>query len=155
MYTSVTSVCADVLRLGIDYIYISSRLGPQNSVSATLNKNIENAGELLSTHDEECMRLILRLICAYYFPPCGNATHPHPPSSICHEECVFVQERCPATWQAAALAMKNLEPFLSCKRPSQLLHPLPNCCTGAGIQSHKSKPYCRDCPLDTQVFSLS
>ena len=133
MYRETTEVCAGILRLGIDYVYVTKRLGTQNNISLSLNKNIEAARELISTHNEECMAQVLSLLCAYYLPPCGNATHPQPPPSICKEECGYVQESCRATWQAAALAFGSMKPVLSCDDTSKLLYPLPHCCTGAGI----------------------
>ena len=134
VYTSPTEVCSDSLRLGIDYVYTASGLGTQSSISETLNNDLASAREFISTHDEDCIELVLQLVCAYYLPSCGNATHPHSPSSICQEECTYVQQSCLATWQAAGLAFRSMEPFLSCDDTSHLLHPISHCCTGAGIQ---------------------
>ena len=141
MYTSPTEVCADTLKLGIDYTYVVHRLGTQSSISEALSENIASARALIATHDTECISQVLRLVCAYYLPSCGNATHSHAPSSICQEECSHVHEVCTATWQAVALAFRNIGPFLSCDDTSHLLHPVPNCCTGAGIQL--PKPSCK------------
>ena len=134
VYTSPTDVCSDSLRLGIDYVYTASGLGTQSNISETLNKDLASARAFISTHDEDCIELVLQLVCAYYLPSCGNATHPHSPSSICQEECTYVQQSCLATWQAAGLAFRSMEPFLSCDDTSHLLHPISHCCTGAGIQ---------------------
>ena len=133
MYTEPTEVCTSVLHQGIDYVFITRRLGSQSSLSASLNKNIETVRELIATQNKECVEQVLRLLCSYYLPYCGNATHPQFPSSICQKECDYVQKTCQATWQAATLAFSGLEPFLSCAETSKLLNPLPHCCTGAGI----------------------
>ena len=58
--------------------------------------------------------------------------HPLPPSSICQEECAQVQSQCQETWQIAIVVLTPYS-FISCDDTSQLLFPLPNCCTGAGI----------------------
>ena len=134
MYTAETQVCKDVLRLGVDYVYISNKLENQSSISKALNANIDNARDLIATHTQECVNQVFRLLCLYYLPGCGNATNIHSPTSICQEECSHVQETCAPTWQAAMLAFNDIEPSLMCEDTSQLLYPLPNCCTGAGIQ---------------------
>ena len=117
------------------YIYTASGLGTQSSISETLNKDLASARALISTLDKYCIELVFQLVCAYYLPSCGNATHPHSPSSICQEECTYVQQSCLPAWQAAVLVFRTImEPFLSCDNTSHLLHPISHCCTGAGIQ---------------------
>ena len=131
MYADETQVCKDVLRLGVDYVYVSNNLGTQSSISEALNKNIESVRELIDTHSQECVTQVFRVLCLYFLPMCGNATFIHSPNSICREECSQVEDTCSATWQAAML---DIDPALTCEDTSQLIFPLPNCCTGAGIQ---------------------
>ena len=133
MYISRADVCEGMLRLGIDYVYSSHRLGTQSSISQVLNDNVGTVRDIISTHSKECVRQVFQLLCSYYLPSCGNATHTESPSSICEEECVYVQETCRGTWQAIVLVFNDLDPFLICEDTSQLIFPLPNCCTGAGI----------------------
>ena len=131
-YADEVVVCADVLQLGVDFVYISHSHGSQSDVTTLLNNNIETVVDLFTTHDKDCVDLVFRVICHYYFPSCGNITHTLPPHSMCQEECAHVQSTCGATWQAAALAF-NPDPFINCSDTSRLLFPLPNCCTGTGI----------------------
>lgn len=138
MYAAETAVCEDFLRLGTDYVYVSNTLGTQSSISEYLNDNIETARNLIAIHSEECLEQVFRLLCFYYLPPCGNATHLQSPSSICQEECLHVQETCSATWEAVTLAFTRLEPVLNCSDTSNIIFPLPNCCTGAGVQFSSS-----------------
>lgn len=116
----------------MDFIYISHSRGSQSDIATLLNDKIETVSVLFATHDRECVDHVFRVICHYFFPPCGNITHTLPPHSLCQEECVHVQSTCGATWQAAELAF-GLDPFINCNDTSRLLFPLPNCCTGAGI----------------------
>ena len=39
MYTSETTICDNVLRSGIDYVYAKSKLGDQDAISNLLNEN--------------------------------------------------------------------------------------------------------------------
>lgn len=132
VYEHPVDVCA--LRLGVDYVYVSNRLGgTQNSISTVLNEIIESV-DLIATHDKDCVDQVYRLICHYYLPTCGNFTHFIPPSSLCQEECNYVKDNCEATWRAADITFTDL-PFIDCDDTAQLLSPLPNCCTGAGIET--------------------
>lgn len=138
MYTSEVKVCASVLKLGIDFVYSSNRLGTQSAISNAMNDNSQSFQDIVGMHDTECVQQVLRLVCLYYLPPCGNATHVSSPSSICQEECSVIQQTCSATWQAATLAYNSLAPFLNCNKTFEVLFPLPNCCTAAGIQLDKT-----------------
>ena len=131
-------MCEGILRLGTDYVYVSNTLGTQSSIAQLLNRNIETAKDIIATHDVDCLELVSRLICSYYLPLCGNATHLQSPSSICKEECSHVQETCSATWQAIMLAFDDLDPFLDCEDTSRIIFPLPSCCNGAGIVLQQS-----------------
>ena len=131
-------MCEGILRLGTDYVYVSNTLGTQSSIAQLLNRNIETAKDIIATHDVDCLELVSRLICSYYLPLCGNATHLQSPSSICKEECSHVQETCSATWQAVMLAFDDLDPFLDCEDTSRIIFPLPSCCNGAGIVLQQS-----------------
>ena len=133
-YEFHTDVCNGVLRVGLDTVYISNRLrGNQSSISANLNNLILAMEDIITTHDKECVEQVYRVICHYYLPPCGNITYTQSPSSLCQEECVHVEESCQATWRIAELVFTG-SPFIDCEDTSQLLSPLPNCCTGAGIK---------------------
>ena len=114
-------------------IYISNRLdGTQQSISILLNNTFQNLEVITATHSEDCVDMVFKVICHYYFPTCGNITHLHLPSPLCQEDCSYVQNNCQATWTAAQVAFTDTL-FISCDDISQLL--VPNCCTGAGIIS--------------------
>ena len=134
MYEFQANVCNGTLRLRYDNVYISNRLGStQSTISALLNERIQRVQAIIAKHDKDCVEQVYRVICQYYLPSCGNFTHLLPPTSLCQEECVHVQGNCGATWQAAEIVF--IDPtFIDCDDTSQLLFPLPNCCTGAGIK---------------------
>lgn len=133
MYISNVEKCEN-LRIGIDYIYSVNKLGTQSYISSVLNENLRRFINLTLTHDAICVHKVMALLCYYYLPPCGNATNPQSPSSICSEECSYVQQQhCSSTWQVAALMFSNLGQTLECDDTSRLLYPLPNCCTGVGF----------------------
>ena len=127
-------VCADVVTLGVDFVYISNSRGSQSDITTLLNDKIKNVENLFAIHDE-CVKMVFRVLCKYYLPPCGNITHSLPPFSLCQEECAYVQSKCEATWTTASIAFSDdTDQFIDCADTSKLLFPLPNCCTGAGIK---------------------
>ena len=128
-YDGGVEVCAGVVRHVFDRIYILKNHG---NFSSILNSKMQRFQELFTTQDKDCVDQVYRVMCRFYFPPCGNFTHSLPPSSICQRECSQVQLKCLETWQFAAAVLAPY-PFINCDDTSQLLFPLPNCCTGAGI----------------------
>ena len=116
-------------------MYAKSSLGDQKTVAQILDKIIQKVEAIIADHDEECVKQVFRVLCHFYLPPCGNTTHPAPPSSICQEECQMVQDNCQKTWTSVLLAFEadiylvNID----CSDTSKLLFPVPHCCSGAGI----------------------
>ena len=133
-YTVGIKVCDGVLRPAYDYIYILKSFKSQSNISIILNNMIQRSHEAFAIHDKDCVDQVFRVVCRYYLPPCGNFTHTLPPTSICQEECSQVQSKCQETWQTARAQLTPLQ-FINCDDTSQLLFPLPNCCTGAGIMA--------------------
>ena len=133
MYTSETTICDNVLRSGIDYVYAKTKLGDQDAISQLLNEKTNDIETLIGDHNNDCIKQVFRVFCHFYLPPCGNSTHPVPPSSICQEECQIVQNNCHKTWVTLFLAFKNVDPIIQCNDTSRLLFPVPHCCTDAGL----------------------
>ena len=121
------------MRPGIDYVYARSKLGDQRTIAQLLNENINDVQRLISDNRDSCMQQVFRALCYFYLPPCGNATHPTPPTSICQRECQMVRDDCQRTWDAVMLALRTIDPILNCDDTSELLFPVPHCCTGAGL----------------------
>ena len=139
------------IRRGTDFVFTNYRLGDsQTSIAQLLDARILSLESMISGHDEDCVEQVYRVICHYYLPPCGNVTHPLPPSSLCQEECEYVEEDCRATWIEAKLAFTDLL-FMDCSDTSQLLSPLPHCCTGADI-SGWFREYCTSSSINVIIM---
>ena len=130
-YTGYAVACNDVINVGVDSVYIIKSLGTQNDISTILNDNLQNS--LFVNHDKDCVDQVFRIICHYFLPPCGTVTNSLPPSSVCQEECSQVQSSCQETWNLAKSTFGS-DPFIDCEDTADLLSPIPNCCTGAGIE---------------------
>ena len=133
MYKSGVAICDGVLQLGIDAVYARSRLGDQGTIAALLNQNIGQIQVDTAGHSSTCVQQVFRALCYYYLTPCGDSSHPSPPSSLCPEECEMVQEKCQPTWDAVLLSLGNIDPPIDCNDTSRLLFPVPHCCTGAEL----------------------
>lgn len=130
-------MCNDLLTPYVDYVFIPLAHETQNRIGSILESNLPNL-TIVKTEDY-CHDQIYRIICNYYFIPCGNLTNTLPPSSICPEECSLVEESCPSVWEVVRLAMDSELPFIDCTDTGSPLLPLPNCCTGAGITQQQSE----------------
>ena len=134
VYTSKVDVCEGVVSLGIDHVYARSRLGTQSNIAQMLNENLKSAESIIADQNRNCVKMVYRALCHFYLPPCGNATHPAPPSSICPKECKMVQEECDTTLNTVLLTFdEDVTPVINCNDTSSLLFPVPHCCTGAGL----------------------
>ena len=140
-YIWESDICTGSLKIGVDLVYTKLELGIQSTISDKLNKRKQYVETIIGDHDEDCVKQVYKVFCHYYLPPCGNITHPAPPSSICQEECQMVQDKCQRTWDALQLAFKDIEPVIDCSETSKFLFPVPQCCTGAGIGQGRSKWY--------------
>ena len=118
---------------GIDNVYATSALGNQSTISALVNQHILKLQTVIDGLDKDCVKQLFRVLCHFYLPPCGNTTHPAPPSSICQEECQMVQDKCRATWNSVLLTVSDRDLIVNCNDTSMLLLPVPHCCTGAGL----------------------
>ena len=125
-------MCEGVLRQGVDFVYAKSSLGNQTVIADFLNKKIR---DIESGDDEDCIKMMYRVLCHYYLPPCGNTTHTAPPSSICQKECHMVKDKCQRTWDAALLILHigDIKPVIDCTDTSKIIFPVSHCCTGAGL----------------------
>ena len=126
-YRGNVKICNDYLS-DEDYVFITKSHGSQDNISHFIKNNIPH---FFLTGD--CRELMLQLICHYYLIPCGSEGSKLPPSSICHEECSMVESTCPTAWEALRQGLRDYK-FISCGDTSALLYPLPNCCTGVGLQ---------------------
>lgn len=82
----------------------------------------------------------IRALCYYYYPPCGNITHFESPKAVCHDVCYdIITTVCKEEWlQTFIDGLKDAFEFyqlhfLNCSNPGAPLHPLPHCCSDAGV----------------------
>lgn len=103
----------------------------QSFISNELNGRIL---PILSGDDEECNDLISRVLCHYFFAPCGANGQLHLPLSVCQEECQYVQSTCPNQWRIANDLLRGAGlSTISCSATGALLQGLALCCINAGI----------------------
>ena len=102
----------------------------QSYISTLLNQRIRPS----LIDDEQCGELISRLLCHYYFAPCGANGQLHLPLAVCPDECHYVQSTCPVQWRSVitTLGFTGLS-TVNCTDGS-LLQGLAPCCSDAGIE---------------------
>ena len=107
-----------------DYIFTTMN---QSFISTELD-------EMILSNDGECGDLISRVLCHYFFAPCGANGQLHLPLAVCPDECHYVKSTCPAQWGRVnnLLSMANLN-TINCTNGS-LLQGLAPCCIDAGIE---------------------
>ena len=88
----------------------------------------------------ECGDLISKVLCHYFFAPCGANGSLHLPLSICSEECNYVQSACANEWRIVNNLLNNAGiTMINCKATSTLLKGLTPCCIDAGIEIASKK----------------
>ena len=113
-----------------DYVFTRSGIS-QLIISSELDARVS---PVLSGVDGECGDLMSRLLCHYFFAPCGANGQLHLPFSVCPDECDVVQSTCPNQWRTInnLLSLANLR-TINCTTGS-LLQGLAPCCIDAGIE---------------------
>ena len=142
------TVCDSVYKAGVDYIYV-----PKNRSRGSyyrLIRDVGRYGPFLIEPLLNCFEPARQLLCHFYFPPCGNVTHFHPPTSVCSEECKTISQMCPEEWASiverfnendAIIATEGLQ-LINCDFPGKHLAPLPHCCSDLGLNICESaKPW--------------
>ena len=105
----------------------------QSAISEVLDERVSN---VLIGDDGQCNNQISRLLCHYFFAPCGANGQLHLPLSVCKEECQYVQSTCETKWQIVNNQLRSAGlSTVSCASTGALLQGLAPCCTDAGIQS--------------------
>ena len=112
-------------------VYINRHVDSQSDLTLKLNKFI---WVLLGTTSSRCQDLIRRVLCLYYYPPCGFNGILTTPVSICPEECFYVQHECLEVWNGLETVLLEINlGFINCSSPGERLDYLPHCCVDAGI----------------------
>ena len=87
----------------------------------------------LSGDDEECNDLIAKVVCHYFFAPCGTNGLP---LSVCPEECNYVQSTCEKVWTGVSVSLHRATDLsaINCNATDSHLRGLFPCCINASIQ---------------------
>ena len=111
----------------IDYIFTTMD-------QLTLSTKLDERLLYVLSDDGECGDLMSRLLCHYFFAPCGADGQLHLPLALCQEECQYVQSTCENQWRRAnnLLSIAGLG-TVSCSSTGSLLQGLALCCIDAGI----------------------
>ena len=90
---------------------------------------------LLEGVNGECSDLISRLLCHYFFSPCGANGQLHLPLAVCQKECHYVQSTCETQWRIvnSLLSIGGLS-SINCSATGAILQRLDLCCIDAGIK---------------------
>ena len=119
----------------------NSFLGSTDYIFTTINQLMLSTGlderilPLLEGVYGECSDLISRLLCHYFFSPCGANGQLHLPLAVCQEECHYVQSTCEIQWRIvnSLLSIGGLS-SINCSATGALLQRLDLCCIDAGIK---------------------
>ena len=82
-----------------------------------------------------CEDIISKMVCHYFFAPCGANGSLHLPLSVCPEECRYVQSACADQWtRVNNLLSRTQLGTINCSATGALLQGLTPCCVDAGIE---------------------
>ena len=102
----------------------------QSYVSTLLNQRI--LPSLID--DEQCGEVISRLLCHYYFAPCGANGQLHLPLAVCPDACHYVQSICPVQWRSVVTTLSFTDLGTVNCTDGSLLQGLAPCCIDAGTE---------------------
>ena len=94
----------------------------------------------IEDNDTECLNLVRKVVCNFFFPSCGSQSGVHRPVSVCSAECTFVAERCATTWESAQEALRLMisedEPALGdidCMNTASRVGNVSGCCSDVNV----------------------
>ena len=138
-----SSICDDLYEEGVDYVYVPHNRS-KGSFSTLIEDSVTHGSNLLSSFNK-CYEPARRLLCHFYFPPCGNSTVFKAPTAVCPEQCKVIGQLCPEEWKSLVkkysttldLFSRDGLSLIDCNFPGKYLVPLPHCCSDAGINISK------------------
>lgn len=138
--TSRDNPCDTLFREGVDHVFVPFRRASGDVVR--LSDLVADASLVVNYVPDPCKESARRLLCYFYYPPCGNSTIFEPPNTICSDTCLRVQNNhCASQWDLAVawfsgnanfITERGLN-FIDCNDPGAFIYPLPHCCSDAGI----------------------
>ena len=109
-----------------------------------LSNFLADANIVVSLISDACREPARRVVCYFYYPPCGNETVFESPREVCSDACLFLRDDlCPVEWESATQYFNgNMDfitrfglNFIDCNDPGAFIHPLPHCCSDAGLDT--------------------
>ena len=134
-YLSRSNLCNSIYK-STDYIFTNTT---QSLLSSELDDRIL---PVLGGHDGECGDLISKVLCHYFFAPCGENGLLHLPLSLCPEECHFVESVCGNQMGTVNELLDNAGlSTVNCTATKVLIQDLSPCCIDAGIEITSEQHY--------------
>ena len=129
--------------MGEDYVYVP--FTRTDGSIRELNDFTSDSQLVVDFLPDECLESARKLLCFYYFPPCGNSTHFQPPQSICQEQCDYFANDVCSDFIDAVYQYFDQRPFIdelglqfiNCNDTGAALEPLDYCCSDANIVIRK------------------
>ena len=127
-YLGQSSLC-NISYKSTDYTFTAMN---QSVVSRELDSRVLP----ILSEDDECNNLISKVVCHYFFAPCGANGLLHLPLSVCPEECHYIESTCESKWMTTndLLNSAGLN-IIDCNTTSDLLQGLSPCCTDLELTS--------------------
>ena len=134
-----SNFCNDIIP-STAYVYMLAAV-PQEQIVGQLDF-AEIIIKTIAGEDLECLNLVKKVVCNFFFPSCGSQNGVHRPVSVCGEECTFVAESCATTWEAweasqeALRLMTGDEPALGdidCMNTTSRVGNLSGCCSDVNV----------------------
>ena len=132
-YAEVSELCNNYIN---DTSYVYS-IGA--STQAQVDMRLSSVERFIQSQEDQepvCVDMVARIVCNFYFPPCGSEEGVHLPLSVCKEECDYVSETCSDLWDEVhgfMMDSPNLE-ILFCNQTHSRFNGFVACCSGVGIQ---------------------
>ena len=127
-YLSQSNLCNSFFK-SADYIFTSLN---QSFVSSELDDRIR---PVLGGHGGDCGNLISKVLCHFFFAPCGENGLLHLPLSLCSEECHYVESTCDNEWKIVNSLLINAGlNTINCRSTGAHLQGLTPCCFNATIE---------------------
>ena len=109
-----------------------------------LNNFVADTNIVVDLISDACREPARRVLCYFYYPPCGNETVFESPREVCSDTCSFLRDDlCPVEWESATQHFNGIGDFVTsfglnfidCNDPGAFIHPLPHCCSDAGLDT--------------------
>ena len=89
-----------------------------------------------------CTNTLIKWLCHYYLPPCGNSSHYEAPTSVCPGVCELYSNNCKVLLENVDQRLeKNTGNNLNCS--ISILDPIPHPCSNLGLHIPGMKICCK------------